>query len=66
MGELYKLRVSIEDKIKADNLDAAKIRGEVGLRTGRLLSLINPSTPDDMVAIAKFRQVAKELLNLSL
>jgi hypothetical protein len=66
VGVLYNLRNSIEEKIKADGLDAAEIRGKIGLRTGRLMALISPSTPDDAASIAKFRQAAKEVLNLSL
>lgn len=66
MGVLYNFKVSIEEKIKADKLDLVEVRGQMGLRTGRLLSLINPATPDDAVIIAKFRQAAKDLLNISL
>ena len=66
MSILYDLRLSIENKIKADGLDAMQVKGELGLRSGRLLSLISPSTPDDPVAVAKLRQAAKDLLNLSL
>jgi hypothetical protein len=66
VGVLYNLRISIEEKIKADKLDPVQVRGEIGLRTGRLLSLISPSTPDDAASIAKFRQAAKDLLNISL
>lgn len=66
MSELYNLKVLIEDKIKADGLDAMQVKGQIGLRTGRLLALISPSTPDDPVAVAKLRQAAKELLHMSL
>jgi hypothetical protein len=62
----YQLKVKIEEKIKADGLDAAQIRGEIGLRTGRLMSLISPSTPDDPIVVAKFRQAALDLLKISL
>jgi len=66
MGVLYNFKLSIEEKIKADGLDAAEVRGKFGLRTGRLMSLISPSTADDPASIAKFRQAAKELLKLNL
>ncbi len=66
MGALYNLKVSIEEKIKADGLDATQVKGTIGLRTGRLLSLISASTPDDPAVIAKMRQAAKRVLNLSL
>lgn len=66
MSVTYQLKVKIEEKIKADGLDAAQIRGEIGLRTGRLMSLISPSTPDDPIVVAKFRQAALDLLKISL
>jgi hypothetical protein len=66
MSALYDLRVSIDRKIEADHLDATAIRGQIGLRTGRLLSLISPNTPDDPVIVAKLRQAAKEVLHVSL
>jgi hypothetical protein len=66
VGALYDLRVAIEEKIKKDGLDLAEVRGKIGLRTGRLMSLLSPATPDDPVVIAKFRQAAKEVLNLNL
>ena len=59
MGILYNLKVSIEEKIKADGLDGAQIRGKLGLRTGRLISLISPSTPDDPATIVKFASSGK-------
>jgi hypothetical protein len=63
---LYELKVKIEEKIKADGLDAAQVRGEIGLRTGRLLALISPSTADDPVVVATFRQAAHDLLKIRL
>jgi len=66
VSALYDMRIAIENKIKADGLDATKVKGEIGLRTGRLVSLISPASPDDPVIIAKFKVAAKEVLNLSL
>ncbi|MGA3238247.1 MAG: hypothetical protein ABSG03_18295 [Bryobacteraceae bacterium] len=66
MSVIYQFKIKIEEKIKADGLDAAQIRGEIGLRTGRLLSLISPNTPDDPIVVAKFRQAALDLLKMSL
>jgi hypothetical protein len=66
VGVLYNLRVSIEEKIKADGLNLADVRGKIGLRTGRLMSLMSPTTPDDPVVIAKFRQAARDVLNINL
>jgi hypothetical protein len=66
VSTLYDYRLAIEGKIKADGLDSMKVKGEIGLRTGKLMSLISPSTPDDPVVVAKFRLAVKEVLNLSL
>jgi hypothetical protein len=63
--KLYELRVLIENKIKADGLDAMKVKGQIGLRSGRILALISPSTPDDPAAVCKLRQAAKEVLNIN-
>ena len=66
MSTLYDLRLLIEERIKLEGLDPMVIKGKIGLRSGKLLALISPSTPDDPVAIAKLKQAAKETLNLNL
>jgi len=65
VSQLYDLRLLIENKIKADGLDAMEVKGKIGLRSGRILALISPSTPDDPDAVAKLRQAAKEVLNIN-
>ena len=65
MSVLYEMKLKIEEKIKADGLDAARVRGEIGLRTGRLLSLISASSADDPGVVAKFRQAAQDLLKIA-
>lgn len=64
MSRLYELKMLIENKIKADGLDAMSVKGKIGLRSGRTLALISPTTPDDPDAVAKLRQAAKEVLNI--
>ena len=64
MSKLYDLKVLIENKIKAEGLDAMAIKGKIGLRSGRTLALISPATPDDPDAVAKLRLAAKEVLNI--
>jgi len=66
VGALNDMKLQIEEKIRADGLDAKDIKGKIGLRSGKLFAFINPSTPDDPEVIAKLRQAAKEVLNLSL
>ena len=64
MSKLYDLKVLIENKIKADGLDAMAVKGKIGLRSGRTLALISPTSPDDPDAVAKLRQAIKEVLNI--
>lgn len=66
MGQLNDLKVQIEDKISASGLDPVALKGKIGLRAGKLLAFITPSTPDDPVAINKLKEAAKEFLNISL
>jgi len=65
VSQLYDLKILIENKIKADGLDAMDVKGKIGLRTGKMLAFITPSTPDDPETIAKFRKAAKDVLNIS-
>jgi len=66
VGQLYDLKVRIEEKIKADGLDSMEMKGKLGLRSGKLLSLISPTTPDNPETIAKLKLAAKELLKVNL
>ena len=66
MAAMYDLRMAIEKKIESLGLDGAKTRGLIGLKSGKLLTLISPATPDDPAAIAKLRDVAREVLGVSL
>lgn len=66
MSALYDIKILIENKIKADRLDAADARGQISLRSGKLLAFITPNTPDDPVAVAKLKQAAKDVLHMSL
>jgi len=66
VSKLYDLKVLIENKIKADGLDATAVKGKIGLRSGRVLALISPTTPDDPQAVAKLTQAVKEVLNIDL
>jgi hypothetical protein len=66
VGAMYDLRMAIEKKIDEDKLDPAKTRGMIGLKAGRLLSFITPSTADDPATITKMRDAARELLHANL
>ena len=66
MSQLNDMKIKIEEKIKADGLDAKDIKGKIGLKSGKLLAFISPTTADDPESIAKLRQAAKEVLNINL
>ena len=66
MSVLADMKLRIEEKIKADGLDAKEVKGKIGLRSGKLFAFISASTPDDPDTIARLRQAAKEVLNLNL
>jgi len=66
VSQLNDMKLRIEEKIKADGLNATEVKGKIGLRSGKLLAFITASTPDDPQIIAKLRNAAKEVLNLSL
>ena len=66
VGQLNDMKMRIEEKIKADGLDPAAIKGKIGLKSGKVLAFINASTPDDPVTIDKMKAAAKEILNLTL
>lgn len=66
MGQLNEMKRKIEEKIKADGLNASDVKGKLGLRSGKLLAFISDSTPDDPVVIQKLRKAAKEVMNLNL
>jgi len=66
VGQLNEMKRKIEEKIKADGLNASDVKGKLGLRSGKLLAFISDSTPDDPVVIQKLRKAAKEVMNLNL
>jgi len=66
VSQLNDLKLKIEAKIAADGLDPVAVKGKIGLRAGKLLAFITPSTPDDAESIAKMKAAAKEVLNLIL
>ena len=66
MGQLNQIKLRIEEKIKADGLNATDVKGKIALKSGKLLAFINEGTPDDPAAIQKLRQAAKEILNINL
>lgn len=66
VSQLYQMRLRVEEKIKADQLDPMQVKGQIGLKAGLLVSLISANTPDNPASVAKFRSAVKEVLNLAL
>ena len=66
MSQLYDMKILIEEKIKADGLNAMDVKGKIGLKSGKLFAFITPTTADDPETVAKLRQAAKEVLHLNL
>ena len=66
MSLLYEMKIRVEEKIKSDGLDAMDVRGKLGLKSGLLISLISVNSPDNPETLAKFRNAAKEVLNITL
>jgi hypothetical protein len=66
VSQLNDLKIRIEQKIRADGVDEVLMKGKIGLRAGKLLAFITPSTPDDPQTIMKLKQAAKEFLNMAL
>ena len=65
MSQLYDLRLLIETTIKSKGLDAMDVKGKIGLRSGRMLAFITPTTADEPQAVAKLRQAVKDVLNIN-
>jgi hypothetical protein len=65
LSQLYDLRLLIESTIKANGLDPMDVKGKIGLRSGRMLAFITPTTEDDPAAVAKLKQAVKDVLNIS-
>jgi hypothetical protein len=66
VSKLNDIKVQIELKIQTDGLDAASVKGKIGLKAGKVLAFINANTPDDPEAVAKLTAAVKEILNLTL
>jgi hypothetical protein len=66
MGQLYDLRVKIEKVIEEKQMDPFKTKGEIGLTSGVILTMVRPEMPDDPAMIQKLRDAAKQILNVAI
>jgi hypothetical protein len=66
MGILYDMVSEINRAIESQKLDFFETRGRIALKSGVVLSLIRPDTPDDLQKIEKLKIVVREELGISL
>lgn len=64
MGALYDARVKIEATIKEKKLSESQVKGAIGLKSGVLLALIRPDTPDDAAKLERLKAAAREVLQI--
>jgi hypothetical protein len=62
MGKLYDAKVKLEQVIREKRLDEAEVKGSLSLKSGVLLALVRPETPDDPVKLEKLRAAARQVL----
>jgi hypothetical protein len=62
MGKLYDAKVRLEELIRERKLDEAAVKGSLSLKSGVLLALVRPETPDDPAKLEKLRAAARQVL----
>ena len=62
MGLLYDTVRRIDEVIASKGLDKYRTRGQIALKTGFAISLVNPDTPDDPVKQRKLVEAAAAVL----
>ena len=66
MGALFDARTKLETVIRERKLDEAEVKGTLSLKSGVLLALVRPDTPDDPKKLEKLRAAARVVLSLDL
>lgn len=66
MGQLYDARLALEKAIKEKHLDPFKIKGQIGLRVGMIISSIQEATPDNADLLKKLSEAARDILNVEI
>jgi hypothetical protein len=62
MGQIFELKTQIDQFIQQKGLDAAQMRGKIGMKAGVLLTMINADSPDDATKLGKLKLAAEEVL----
>jgi len=66
MGLLYDARMKVEAHIREKGLDAAQVKGTIGLKSGVVLAIVGPNTPDDPRKVERLRAAVREVLGIDL
>jgi hypothetical protein len=66
MGKLYDAKMRLEQLIREKKLDEAAVKGSLSLKSGVLLALVRPETPDDAAKLEKLRAAARQVLEAEL
>jgi hypothetical protein len=64
VGALYDAKAKIEATIQEKNLSESQVKGAIGLKSGVLLALIRPDTPDDAAKLERLKAAAREVLQI--
>jgi hypothetical protein len=65
MGKLFEYRNVIDDKVKNMGKDAFRVKGQIGLKSGLVIGMIEANTPDNPEQVRALRIAVKEVLGLS-
>jgi len=66
VNELYDLVQRVNAEVDRRGLDAFRVRGEIALKVGYLISLVDEQTPSEPDKVEQLRLVAKEVLGVDL
>ncbi len=66
MGKLYQVRQLIEKTIKDRHLDEFQTKGQIGLKSGLMISFLKPETPDDEAKFSALKKAVKEVLGIDI
>jgi hypothetical protein len=66
MGKLYDAKMRLEQLIREKKLDEAAVKGSLSLKSGVLLALVRPETPDDAAKLERLRAAARQVLEAEL
>jgi hypothetical protein len=66
MGKLYDYVGAVQRYVRASDLEEYKTLGLVSMKSGFVLSLVRPDTPDDPVKVLALKAAAEKVLGLRL